>query len=241
MARFTLANAAALLVALLLVVSGASAAGSEGTTSFYGMLDLPAAYFQHPDSEDAINRIQPGSVLLHNSHTSIVVPVQKGGAFTVYHLPYGSYLLQAEFHDFTFPTVRVEVQYKERAATAEDGAAADKKVRVPVIRVTSNDFPVKPLRGSGVDEQSPAMVPPTSVHEYYVPRAQFRATDLLKNPMILMMVISFGLMGVMKLFPEEDMKESQKMSKEWQQKLFNKATGAIDGAAVTAGSDKKKN
>lgn len=245
-ASFVLSSLVVALVLALTLVSGDTAGSEEsGVTSFYGILELPPSYFQHPDSDAPINRIQPGTVVLHNSHTTLSVPVQRDGTFVFYGVPYGTYLLQADYHDFIFPTVRVDVQYKEKAATAEDGARATPKTRVPFIRSFSNDYPVKPLRGSGVDEQSPTVIPSQGVHEYYVPREEFHLLDILKSPMIVMMLVSFGLMGMMKLFPEEDMKESQKMSREWQQKLLNRAAGvsAEDASAAEAAKSgsKKRN
>lgn len=83
-----------------------------GGIPFYGKLDIPVSYFHHRTSHDPINFIQPGSVILVNGERTLRVPVQRDGSFVIYHLPFGTYLLQADYHDFIFPSVRVSVQYK---------------------------------------------------------------------------------------------------------------------------------
>lgn len=83
-----------------------------GGIPFYGKLDIPTSYFHHRSSHDPINFVQPGSVILVNGEQTLSVPVQRDGSFVIYHLPFGTYLLQADYHDFIFPSVRVSVQYK---------------------------------------------------------------------------------------------------------------------------------
>ncbi|KPI85983.1 hypothetical protein ABL78_4945 [Leptomonas seymouri] len=204
------------LLACLAVASVTSAA--EETVTYYGQLRLPEAYLRHPDSQAPLNNIQQGSVLLTNGQTSIMVPTARDGSFIVYKLPYGTYLMQVEYHDFEFPTMRVDVMYRETG----NGK------REPLLRTSTNDFPVKQVDGTGLEEESPALIPVSGVHQYYMPRQEMRLTDIVKNPMIMMLLISCGLMGLMKLFPEEDLKESQKMSREWQKKLAAKAAAATE-------------
>lgn len=176
--------------------------------SLYGHLRLPPQYFAHSHSHDHINRLQPGAILLTSGNRTWRVPVQQGGDFTVYGLPFGSYVLQADYHDFLFPTVRLDVRPKSHGSEA-------------VVRAISNDYPETALEGTGLQYENPIVIPALSVHAYYDPREHFSVMAILKNPMILMMVVSFGLMGLVKLFPEEEMKESQKMQKELGRKLMN--------------------
>lgn len=214
-AGFLFADAAA--------TSAAGAAAPTDTVTYYGRLRIPGPYLSHPDSQRSVNQQQPGSILLVNGQHRIQVPTARDGAFAVHQLPYGTYLLQAEYHDFVFPTIRVEVMYRE---------AGGQQGREPLIRTSANDFPVRQLEGSGMEESSPALIPVSGVHQYYIPREQMRITDLLKNPMIIMLLISASLMGMMKLFPEEEVRESQKMSREWQKKLANMATGDREKAVT---------
>lgn len=199
-------------VAAVGVTTVAGEAEADTRPSFYGVLKIPPDYFSTPESQAAFHNLQPGSVILTNGDVSLHVPVSRDGSFVVYRIPYGTYLLQADYHDFIFPTVRVEVQYQVRNDN-----------RINIIRAQQNDYPVKGLDGTGMEEENPMLIPATGFHAYYIPRPEFNVGSLLKNPMILMMVVSFGLMGLMKLFPEEDMKESQKMSREWQKKMLQKA------------------
>jgi ER membrane protein complex subunit 7 len=200
-----------------------AAAPAEETVTYYGQLHLPEAYLRHPDSQNPLNKIQQGSVLLADGHSTIMVPTARDGSFIVYKLPYGTYLMQVDYHDFEFPTLRVDVMYRETG----DGK------HEPLIRTSTNDFPVKQVEGTGLEEESPALIPVSGMHQYYMPRQEMRLSDIVKNPMILMLLISGGLMGLMKLFPEEDVKESQRMSREWQKKLAAKVAAAAEkpGAA----------
>ncbi|KPA86786.1 putative mitochondrial hypothetical protein [Leptomonas pyrrhocoris] len=212
------------LVALLVCLAAAVVtSASEETVTYFGQLRLPEAYLRHPDSQNPLNNIQQGSVLLTNGHGTIMVPTARDGSFIAYKLPYGTYLMQADYHDFEFPTMRVDVMYRETSSGAHE----------PLIRTSTNDFPVKQVEGTGLEEESPALIPVSGMHQYYVPRQEMRLTDLVKNPMIMMLLISCGLMGLMKLFPEEEVKESQKMSREWQKKLAAKVAAAAEkpGAA----------
>ncbi|EPY32838.1 hypothetical protein STCU_02617 [Strigomonas culicis] len=95
-----------------------------------------------------------------------------------------------------------------------------------------------PLSGSGVDEETPLVIPVSSHHTFYVPRQEFSVGMLLKNPMIIMLLISCFMFGMLKLFPEEELKESSKASREWQRNLIKKATAATDGMKEI--SEKKK-
>ncbi|KAG5501823.1 hypothetical protein JKF63_04092 [Porcisia hertigi] len=206
----------ALVAALLLMLdSMTSVIAEEETVTYFGQLRLPSPYLRHPDCFQPLNSIQPGSVLLYNSQHTFVVPTARDGSFTVYKLPYGTYILQAEYHNFVFPTVRVDVAYLDTG----DGN------HEPLIRTSANDYPVRQLEGSGLDEENPAIIPISGTHRYYIPRQQMDLMSLLKNPMVVMMLISASLMGLMKLFPEEEIRESQKMTREWQKKLVKTVSG----------------
>ncbi|KAG5499507.1 hypothetical protein JIQ42_04980 [Leishmania sp. Namibia] len=198
--------AAALLLALVAV---SSVPAADETVTYYGQLLIPPPYLRHPDSHESLSNIQPGSVLLYNGWHRFVVPTARDGSFSVYKLPYGTYILQAEYHYFAFPTVRVDVMYRDTGNGRHE----------PLIRTSANDYPVRQLEGTGLDEESPALIPVASQHSYYIPRQQMDIMSLLKSPMVIMLLISALLMGLMKLFPEEEIRESQKMTREWQKKL----------------------
>ncbi|GET89427.1 hypothetical protein, conserved [Leishmania tarentolae] len=213
---------------LLLLVSVLSVSAEEKTVTYHGQLRLPPAYLRHPDSFETLNNIQPGSVLLYNGKHQFVVPTARDGSFSVYKLPYGTYILQAEYHYFMFPTVRVEVMYRDTG----DGQ------KETFIRTSANDYPVQHLEGSGLDEESPAVIPLSGQHDYYIPRQQVDIWSLLKSPMVIMLLISASLMGVMKLFPEEEIRESQKMTREWQKKMMKGVSADKAGATKLQGITK---
>ncbi|KAG5476639.1 hypothetical protein CUR178_03812 [Leishmania enriettii] len=198
--------AAALLLALVAV---SSVPAADETVTYYGQLLIPPPYLRHPDSHESLSNIQPGSVLLYNGRHRFVVPTARDGSFSVYKLPYGTYILQAEYHYFAFPTVRVDVMYRDTGNGRHE----------PLIRTSANDYPVRQLEGTGLDEENPALIPVAAQHSYYIPRQQMDVMSLLKSPMVIMLLISASLMGLMKLFPEEEIRESQKMTREWQKKL----------------------
>ncbi|AYU79667.1 Protein of unknown function (DUF2012) [Leishmania donovani] len=220
MLRLTRLGLGAALLLVLFVVLSVSA--EEGTVTYYGQLRLPPTYLRHPDCFEALNDIQPGSVLLYNGQHRFVVPTARDGSFSVYKLPYGTYILQAEYHYFMFPTVRVEVMYRD---TGDDQ-------KETFIRTSANDYPVRHLEGSGLDEESPAVIPFSGYHNYYIPRQQMDIVSLLKSPMVIMLLVSVSLMGLMKLFPEEEIRESQKMTREWQKKLVKSVSTDKTGAKL---------
>ncbi|CAD2215865.1 C15orf24 protein [Angomonas deanei] len=200
-----------LLVTLLcLSVSSAESEHLQDSTSLYGLIKVPPAFLSAPEADAPSRLLQHGSVLLFNSEHTIRVPILRDGSFVAYRVPYGVYILQPEYYDFVFPTIRVVIQYKE----TQQG-------RVPVIRGDLNDAPVKPLVGSGLDEESPLLIPIRSVHMYYIPRQQYSLGSILKNPPILIMLVTISMFGLLKLFPEESVKESRKMSREWQRKALS--------------------
>ncbi|CCW70192.1 unnamed protein product [Phytomonas sp. Hart1] len=223
--RFVLCHVLLLLCVMSFAVGGTEV---EQGVSLYGLLQVPESYFSHPDSENPLNQVQPGSVLLTSALHNYRVPVQKGGLFVVPRVAYGTYLLQAEFHDFIFPTVLLEVRYIEDEQTHRQ----EKPGRVPVVLAYANDFSMRPLEGTGVDDINPIIIPEEGIHLYHVPRQEFHIMDILKNPMIIMMLVSFAMFGIVKLFPEEDLKESQKVTREWQNKLLSSANKGIGNKAA---------
>lgn len=77
-----------------------------------------------------------------------------------------------------------------------------------MIRTVTNEFPEEPLHGSGTDESSPAIIPIMGMHNYYVPREEFSLMSIIKNPMVLMLLMSLGMFALKSMMPEEDVKES---------------------------------
>ncbi|KAH9598522.1 protein of unknown function DUF2012 [Trypanosoma melophagium] len=167
------------------------------TVPYYGRLLIHPNFFNHPDAVNPLWRVQPGEVVLSNAQHTFRVPTQVDGSFVIYDLPYGTYHLHAEYAHFVYPSVRVDVTQK-----------TSQGVITPVIRTYTNDGLMTPVQGTGLDESSPAVIPFVDVHSYYTPREKYSIWDFFMNPMILMMMLSMGMVGLMQLMPEEDRKES---------------------------------
>ncbi|RNF12069.1 C15orf24 protein [Trypanosoma conorhini] len=195
------AGCGALFVLLSLLCAAAGGAEPQqappATPAYFGRLSIHPNFFHHPDARNPLWRVQGGEVVLSNGAHLIRAPVHPDGSFVVYDLPYGSYHLHAEFADFIYPTVRVDVTQKTVQGITR-----------PIIRTYTNDGAMLPVQGTGLDDASPAVIPLAGTHEYYVPREQYSLWNFLMNPMIILMVVSMGLMGMMQLLPEEDRKES---------------------------------
>lgn len=200
----------ALLVVGCLIAASPVAAMSEGTTTYYGLLQVPPQFFHSPMAQDTFYALQPGEVLLTQGDTVLRAPVEKDGRFVVYEIPYGTYLLQAEYYDFVFPSILVEVQSHKTAKGAE-----------PVIHTSRNDYPVVSLRGSGTSDQSPAIIPTSGLVQYFIPRTKVDVMAIFKNPLVIMMILAFGMIGMSKLIPEEELKKSRAKNKEMNKMLLN--------------------
>ncbi|KAF8278697.1 putative Protein of unknown function (DUF2012) [Trypanosoma cruzi] len=167
------------------------------TPTYYGRLLIHPNFYQHPDSADPLWRVQGGEVVLSNGARIMRVPTRMDGSFVLHDVPYGAYHLHAEYANFIYPTVRVDVTQKTIQGIVR-----------PIIRTYINDGTMVPVQGTGLDDASPAIIPFTGVHAYYVPREQYSIMNFLMNPMILLMLVSMGMMGLMQLVPEEERKES---------------------------------
>lgn len=203
--------AVAFLVVQLLSFAIFTTAESD-TTDYYGLLQVPPSFRHSPHFHDPFYRTQPGSVLLSNGKSDIIrATVGPDGMFVVRNVPYGSYLLQADFYDFVFPTMLVEVQYKK----------GEKDSRTPVIHTSRNDYPVTLVKGRGTSAESPAVIPTAGVVSYYIPREKFNPMGLLKNPMVIMLLIGGAMTLMTKFIPEEELKKSRAQSKQMNKMLLN--------------------
>ncbi|KEG08582.1 C15orf24 protein [Trypanosoma grayi] len=199
------------------------------TVSYYGRLGLHPNYFNHPDATSPLWRVQGGEVVLSNAHHTLRAPTHTDGSFVLYDVPYGTYQLHGEYAHFVYPTVRVDVTQK-----TTHGIAA------PIIRTYANDASMTPVQGSGLDESSPAIIPFVGVHEYYTPREHYSVFDFFKNPMIIMMLVSMGLVGIMRLMPEEDRKDSMREMQRLRKQFAGEPTDGANTPSVTAGGREKK-
>ncbi|KAG8340545.1 putative Protein of unknown function (DUF2012) [Trypanosoma vivax] len=177
--------------------SGSPAQISLEAVSYYGRL-LFDTNLTHTDGREAeLTRMQGGEVILSNALHTFRVPTKEDGSFVLYNIPYGTYYLHGEYANFVYPTVRVDVTQKTLQGAVR-----------PHIRTYENGALLRPLRGTGLDESSPALIPFMGMLEYYVPREEYSLWGFVKNPVVLMMILSMVLMGMMRLIPEEERRES---------------------------------
>lgn len=215
-----------LLAVVAMVIAFSSAAQCASSTDFFGLLQVHPSFFKTPAAADPFYWNQHGSVILTRGEEVIRGSVRSDGVFCFKDVPFGSYLLQADFYDFVFPTVRVDVQFKRLEGR-----------EVPTIRAYRNEFPVVLLRGLGVEEESPVVVPTEGLQQFYIPREVFSLRNFVMNPAVL--VLGFGLITVLmsKMIPEEELKKSRAQTKDLKNALLN-PTQALENAAST--SSKKK-
>lgn len=214
-----------MLVCCTLLIHSASASSQAGepTTTYYGVLEYPRSFQNSEKFQDPLYANQPGEVVLTDGQAIYRARVNQDGSFTVKNLPFGSYLLQADFYDFVFPTIRVDVQYRS--------GTKDEKQLEAVIHTYRNEYPTVPVRGSGTSEETPAMIPTAGLAQYYVPREVISLYGLIKNPMVILMAISGAIMIFMKFVPEEDLKQARADSRNLKRNMLNPQS-LLDGSAM---------
>ena len=140
--------------------------------------------------------------------------IQSDGSFALVDVPLGSYIATIEFDDIVWPLIRIDV--------------TEGRHGVLRIRAATHDVVGSTITLPGGDDAANAIeVPPVGRHGYYVPREEFSPMSFLKNPMVLMMVVSMGMIGMMKLLPQDELRQ--------QMKELSQATSGKDAgpAAIT--------
>lgn len=126
------------------------------------------------------------------------------GTFELTNIPMGDYAVSVEGLDqFVFPSYRLEV-------SQEGGSDEDEAVPSYVYTTLSvNDGVPQRLQG-GRTSKDPVVLRHLGRAEYFVPREEINPMSFLANPMVLMMLFSFVMMGMMKMVPKEEMKAQAK-------------------------------
>ncbi|KAF9933439.1 hypothetical protein FBU30_005473 [Linnemannia zychae] len=213
---------AALLVAIiaLLSVSTVSAARLSGFVVGYGEN-------AHPRDLSTETRV----LLSGGQYTSMIT---KEGKFNFPNVPEGSYLLEVQSPQYTYPAVRVTLSEKG-------------EVKANLVTFgfdwSNNDNPL----------QLPITLIPRSPVTYFIPREGFRISSLFANPMMLMMGASVLMLFVMpKLMANMDaeaMQEMQGMQDDMQMPSFEMpdisatlakfSTGASSSPQLSSGKKKQ--
>eukprot|EP00388_Colpodella_angusta_P046432 GDKK01069387.1.p1 GENE.GDKK01069387.1~~GDKK01069387.1.p1 ORF type:complete len:221 (-),score=29.21 GDKK01069387.1:72-734(-) len=137
------------------------------------------------------------------------------GTFSLHNIPLGFYTLTVDgYNDFIFPNYKLEV------LSTSNGAVR--------CRLIDNERQPVPIRG-GASAEDPVELEAISAHSFFIPREEFSIMNFFKNPMILMMLFSFGAMGLTQLMPKEEMRQSMKEMSE-----------AVESGKKALGSGKKE-
>ena len=158
-----------------------------------------------------------------------VSPVDDKASFVFPALPVGSHVLEVSVGDAVFPPVRIDVMAEPNRyrAYVNDGSE-----RLLVNAATeSNAADAAAAAGTSYPR---IVLHPVGRLSYFVPREGFSVMSILKNPMVLMMVFSLGMVYVMPLIADQDEMRAQMKD---MQKTLNQAQG---GAAVPNKAVKQK-
>jgi hypothetical protein len=126
------------------------------------------------------------------------VLIQHDGTFVIPQVPVGSYSVTIEFEDIVWPQLRLDVSEGKKEGSVR-------------IRARTNDVVGDSVSLPGGDDAgTPIEVAPIGKHGYYIPREEFSVMSFFKNPMMLMMVVSMGMVGLMKLMPQDELRQQMK-------------------------------
>lgn len=102
--------------------------------------------------------------------------VKEDGSFVVHNIPSGSYIVEVLNPDYTYEAVRVEINSKGKFR-------ARKVNHIQISQVIQVPYPLK--------------LKPLGKTKYFQIREQWRITDFLFNPMILMMVLPLFIIMIL--------------------------------------------
>lgn len=178
-------------VALLLATPCVSSESTVGTIT--GHLKLPNGQPLH-----LLSKLQPrpfSVITLHSPTLTQRTVGNDNGVFVLHQVPEGVYMLTVEFAHLVFPSIRVSV------IPSRNGQLR--------IRALVNDGTQAVIDADGTAE-NPIQIVALGRHSYFVPREEINIMSFFKNPMIIMMVVSVGMMGLMKLVPQDELRQQMK-------------------------------
>lgn len=160
---------------------------------------------------------------IHVNGGEILGFVRKDGSFVVHNVPYGSYILEVLNPEYTFEPVRVEINSKGKFR-------ARKVNHIQTSQVIQVPYPLR-LKALGKTR-------------YFQAREQWRMTDFLFNPMVLMMVLPLVLIMILpKLLndPEtkKEMEQIGSLTKFELPEVSDMVTNFLAGPSQTAQQNKK--
>lgn len=150
--------------------------------------------------------------------------VRKDGSFTAHNLPSGSYIIEVLNPEYTFEPVRVEINSKGKfRARKVNHIQTSLVIQVPY-----------PLRMKALGKT-----------RYFQMREQWRLTDFIFNPMVLMMVLPLFLVMILpKLMndPEtkKEMEQIQSLTKFELPEMSDMVSNFLAGSSQSANSQQNK-
>jgi len=142
------------------------------------------------------------------------------GTFTFYHVPPGVHLLDVQSQFYHFSQVKVQL--------LEESMDAPKCIEYA--------FPGAPKTVAPY----PILLTAHAKYEYFEKQQGFAFSSILKNPMMLMMIFSVGLMFVMPMMMDNlDPEDKERMQKQMEmqsdpQKMLSELMGGLTGAPAQA-------
>ena len=117
------------------------------------------------------------------------------GTFAFYDVPPGVHLVDVHSHTYMFSQVKIQL--------LEDSMDAPKCIEYAFPGASKQAIP------------HPLVLTAHATYEYFEPRPRFSILSLLKNPMLLMMIFSAGLMYMMpKMMEGLEPEEQERMRKQ---------------------------
>jgi hypothetical protein len=171
---------------------------------------------QFPDSTHTFN--QTTRITLNNDYTTYS---RSDGGFTFYNVPSGIHVVDVQSTVYHFSQIKCQLLEGEQPKCLEyayPGATKQPTTTWPVVLTAHATF------------------------DYFEKRAGFSIFGILKNPMVIMMVFSVGMMTLMpkmmeNMEPEEKERVRQQME---MQKDPTKMLASLWGDLTTGGEDEKQ-
>ena len=135
------------------------------------------------------------TVKLEGEGISSITYPYTNGVFKFTNIPVGNYVITIDDVDYFYDSVAVEVYLSK-----------DKEL----IRATSYDI----KNGKGGIMKHPVHLSPVGPKAYDEVKEPFNVFSLLKNPMVLMMLVSVGLVFLMNKMPKPDKEQMNEMNKQ---------------------------
>jgi len=161
-----------------------------------------------PQQETQINSTQ---ITLNDAEFSTYS--KSDGSFTFYNIPEGIYVLDIHSSSYYFSQIKIQVSSDDTIKCIEYLYPGSTKQAIP----------------------HPLELEAHGAYNYFEPRKGFGLLNLLKNPMVLMMIASFGFMYMMPKMMEgldDEQKEQMQRQMEMQSdpsKMFNQLWGELSG------------